>query len=274
MVVLAGFLPLVGCATEHPSPSQESVVTLNVVDRTGAGVLKKYTAAARTFVAGEAGRPYALQVSNRSSSRVMVVLTVDGINVITGKTGDWSDVGYVLEPWSTHEIRGWRKSDREVASFEFTGLRDSYAARTGRPGSVGVIGMAEFSEKLVARPRPSSPPHASARESANSSSIPSAASADSARSESGAGAPSMDGPSTALPEKLGTGHGQREWSASRQVRFERATRRPNAITTIEYDTFNSLVYAGVIKTPPPLHPTRPAAFPVQQRYVPDPPPRW
>ena len=50
------------------------------------------------------------------------------------------------------EIDGWRKSMDEVAAFYFTALPDSYAARTGRPDNVGVIGVALFREEPVFAP--------------------------------------------------------------------------------------------------------------------------
>ena len=45
------------------------------------------------------------------------------------------------------EITGWRKSLERTAAFYFTDLGDSYAARTGRPQNVGVIGVAVFQER-------------------------------------------------------------------------------------------------------------------------------
>ena len=55
---------------------------------------------------------------------------------------------YVLSPWSSAEIAGWRKNLNEVAAFYFTNLSDSYAGRTGRPLNVGVIGVAVYEEDL------------------------------------------------------------------------------------------------------------------------------
>ena len=72
-------------------------------------------------------------------------------------------------------------------------------------------------------------------------------------------------------EKLGTGHGASEWSAITLVDFVRATHTPQAITSIEYDTFDHLVANGVIPAYTGHHPR---AFPGEPRlsYVPDPPP--
>jgi hypothetical protein len=71
-------------------------------------------------------------------------------------------------------------------------------------------------------------------------------------------------------EKLGTGHGASEWSVINIVDFVRATNAPQAITSIEYDTWNHLVAKGVIPADTGRHPR---AFPAEPRlsYVPDPP---
>jgi hypothetical protein len=72
-------------------------------------------------------------------------------------------------------------------------------------------------------------------------------------------------------ERLGTGHGRREWSQVTTVPFERATAYPRFIQQIEYDSYDNLVARGVIQRyrprPAPPHP-RP--FP-GNGYVPDPP---
>lgn len=64
----------------------------------------------------------------------------------TGETAAPSQSGYVLQPWQSTSIEGWRKSLDRVAAFRFTRLANSYAARTGRPDDVGVIGVAVFRE--------------------------------------------------------------------------------------------------------------------------------
>ena len=73
----------------------------------------------RHFVPGRPGARYALRLRNLTHPRVLVVLSVDGINVISGETADWRQVGYVLDPGRSYDINGWRKSGSEVAAFEF-----------------------------------------------------------------------------------------------------------------------------------------------------------
>ena len=88
-----------------------------------------------------------MALQNLTGERVLAVLSVDGVNAISGQTAGSSQAGYVLEPWQQVEIRGWRKSYSDIAEFYFTDLPDSYAARTGRPQNVGVIGVAAFRER-------------------------------------------------------------------------------------------------------------------------------
>jgi hypothetical protein len=67
---------------------------------------------------------------------------------------------------------------------------------------------------------------------------------------------------------LGTGHGRREESHSRQVAFERATAKPVEVIRIRYDSRENLVAMGVIHTP---RPRVPDPFPDSRMgYVPDP----
>ena len=92
----------------------------------------------RDWIEGAPGHRYTVRLTNTSPARVLVVLSVDGVNAVTGQTAHPSQAGYVLEPWQSTEVNGWRKSLDDVAQFVFTDLPDSYAARTGRPDNVGV----------------------------------------------------------------------------------------------------------------------------------------
>ena len=75
-------------------------------------------------------------------------------------------------------------------------------------------------------------------------------------------------------EKLGTGHGAREWSVVNIVAFERATAYPQFTRQLEYDTYANLVRSGVIPSPAAAPARRPRPFPSNpdgEGYVPDPP---
>ena len=71
--------------------------------------------------------------------------------------------------------------------------------------------------------------------------------------------------------KLGTGHGEREWSRATLVSFERAGSSPNYVYRLEYDSQARLMASGVIPRPRPM-PQSPSPFPANRNgFVPDPP---
>lgn len=262
LAAAATLVALPACASEvRRSPG---LATLEVFDRDSGQVLPVYHHQGRRYVAGRPGARYALRLRNLTGARVLVVLSVDGVNVIDGQTADWNQTGYVLDPGRWYDINGWRKSEREVAAFEFAPIDQSYAARTGRRDDVGVIGMAVFRERVL----PPSPPVAMAprapSRSQNAAGTAPAAQAGEMREKSIA--------DSSAAARLGTGHGQREWSLSRRTSFERAHDTPDQLTQIEYDSHERLLAAGVI--PPYVVPGRPRPFPHSPTaFVPD-PPRW
>ncbi len=245
---------------------------VEVFDRDAGETVPVYTKGGRQFVPGRPGARYALRLRNLTAGRVLVVLAVDGVNVISGETADWHQVGYVLDPGRSVDINGWRKSGSEVAAFEFAPIARSYAALTGRPDNVGVIGMAVFRERAappVAYVAPA--PQIMARAEGQAESR-----ADAPAGTLGAGAPAPAREKSATADaagaRLGTGHGQREWSVSRRMAFERASDSPEQVTELEYDSHERLVAAGVIAEP--FVYARPRPFPSNQPgFVADPPPR-
>lgn len=247
--------------------SARPLVDVSVVDRDTGEWLREYPHRGDTWVAGTPGDRYGVRLTNTTSERVLVVLSVDGINAVTGETASPSQAGYVLEPWESTEIAGWRKSLDDIAQFVFTDLGDSYAARTGRPRNVGVIGAAVFQES---RPRyyptPASPV---AREREYGRDEAKAASAPAAN-----GMAREQATDSAARQSMGTGHGQREWSPVGQTSFVRATRSPAQVSELRYDDDERLMAIGVIPRnyDDPRHDRRngqPRAFP--NGFVADPP---
>jgi hypothetical protein len=206
------------------------------------------------------------------------------VNILTGETASYSQNGYVFDPYETYDLNGWRKSQTEVAAFAFAPLSQSYAARTGRPTDVGVIGMAVFREKVaVAEPmQPEAPPELrdeAGRGAADSAGAPApqrAAPSQPAPAPPPAAAQNrstMGGLARREDERLGTAHGAREWSYVNLTTFERATPYPQSVRQIEYDTYAHLVASGVIPRPW-RQPPRPRPFPIDPDgggFVPDPP---
>lgn len=110
--------------------------------------LSAYQSGDNLICVGEAGQRYSIEVENLSNHRLEFVVTVDGLDVLSGQSGSFSHRGYVLDPGERREIKGWRTSDKEVAAFKFGDVSDSYVGRsTGSTRNVGVIGTAVFAER-------------------------------------------------------------------------------------------------------------------------------
>jgi hypothetical protein len=188
--------------------------------------------------------------------------TVDSFISSLRQTASANQQGYVLSPGSRAEIAGWRKSDQEVASFYFTALPDSYAARTDRPADVGVIGVAVFREYQEPKSVLQEAPMGLLKKEARSDKL--AANRSAAESSVLEAAPAAPQPTA----KLGTGHGERVYAPTWQVEFRKASSAPEEIVTIRYDSYQNLVAAGIV--PVARRPqTNPRAFPADG-YVPDP----
>jgi len=121
-------------------------VTISIKD-SGGDSLEAVHVNGRTFVIGSAGQRYTIVLQNHTSHRFEAVGSVDGLDVINGKPGTFDNRGYVLMPFATLEIEGFRTSTSAVAAFRFASVADSYAAQTGSARNVGVIGIAFFSER-------------------------------------------------------------------------------------------------------------------------------
>ena len=251
-----------------------ALADINLVDRSTGQVLLVYTHQGRHYVAGRPGARYAVRVVNQAGARVMAVMSVDGVNVVSGDSASWDQNGYVFSAGQRHDVAGWRKSQAQVAAFEFTALPNSYAARTGRPENVGVIGVALFRERAV--PVPPVPPPAAepaARRSLGGSndSMADNSAGSSASNSTTSDARALSRPAPQAESKLGTGHGARENAWVNYTEFERARSTPDEIITIYYDSRANLVAQGVIPAPR-VYPA-PQPFPVQPQvgFVPDPP---
>lgn len=263
---------LTGCVSIAGAGSLADVAVIN---RTTGERLQVYRHGGRMYVEGKAGERYAVELRNRTGGRILTVLSVDGVNAVTGQTAATGQSGYVLSSWSRAEIDGWRKDLSDVAAFYFTALPDSYAARTGRPDNVGVIGVAVYKEyaepprallEAPARAKAEasgrlSANDAASRESAGDYTSPAAASAKAAP------APSVQSAQRdrVAEQKLGTGHGERIHAPTYSTEFRRASSIPSEAITIYYDSRQNLIAQGII----PRHPDMPQPFP-NGGFVPDP----
>jgi hypothetical protein len=256
-IVAAGLLvsiALLPCAGSNAS----SLGRVDIYDRADQMALEFYRHDGNRYVIGTPGHEYAVRVRNCTGGRLLAVVSVDGVNAVTGETASPDQSGYVIEPGGYVNIQGWRKDLERTAAFYFSDPGDSYASRTGRPDDLGVIGVALFRERerpapyLYENRAPEAAPSAGAatRQGAAKRSDQSAA------------------PSAAIEAALGTGHGRREHSPVVQVEFERASASPDQRVVIRYDRRENLVAMGVL--PPASRWHEPDPFPATLGFVPDP----
>jgi hypothetical protein len=111
-----------------------------------------YESNGKVFVIGEAGREYAIVLENPGKDKVEVVVSVDGLDALSGTPASASRRGYVIPPKSEIRIEGM-KYNGKMRSFEFSSVRNSQAAKTGGEKgarNVGVIGVAVYVEDEAA----------------------------------------------------------------------------------------------------------------------------
>lgn len=252
------------------------IADVTVYDRIENRTLPIHHHNGRYYVVGKPGNEYQIRIANRGRQEILSVVSVDGVNAVSGETANWNQTGYVLSGQQTFDIRGWRKSMDRIAAFYFTEHQNSYAARTGRPHNVGVIGVAVFRKKYEPpvridppvrpwpRPRQESPvPQSSEAAPGAADSEPSAGAM-----QDRASGPAEMARAPQRSNTLGTGHGRSEESQVTYTHFERASPTPAEVITIHYDTYENLLAQGVIQQPPVY--ARPTPVPFPGQFVPDP----
>jgi len=250
LIVAAALL----AAASGPAGAVGSLAEVTLHDRTAGRSLPVHWGGGTAWVAGAPGSEYSVRIRNRSGTDLLAVISVDGVNVVTGATAAPDQSGYVIPAGGSIEVKGWRKSLQRIAAFYFTDLGDSYAARTGRPDNVGVVGVAVFKRKPL--------PEFQLDEDRREWGEPGAGAAQDSNNASRAQAPAME--KDAAKPSLGTGHGRSQSSHARYVEFERESSTPNEMVTIRYDSRDNLVAMGILREPR----RRPDPFPAA--FVPDP----
>ena len=134
------------CCTTIPPYQVRAGITVQLVDAYRRP-LSGLQIAGRTIVLGQAQHRYGLLIRNFTGRRYEIVASVDGLDVIDGRRASISKRGYILGPYATLHVKGYRTSASSVAAFRFGSVRNSYAKRsTGTSRNVGVVGVAAFGE--------------------------------------------------------------------------------------------------------------------------------
>ena len=233
-----------------------ALVGLSVeVDGRGAALYPASDGSGRYYLEAHAGSRYCVSLANRSGERLGVVLTVDGLNAISGERDAGRGRMYVLDAWQSTTVQGWRTSLQEVRQFTFVDERRSYAARTGQANEkMGWIEVAVYRERRpyvrvaptpvpYAEPRREAPADEQANRERDRSDARPAAPAQAPGDAAAAGA-SREGAAKAQSFP-GTGWGDRAHDPVLLVSFEPES-TPCQRTTLRYEYRSALVALGIL----------------------------
>jgi len=270
---IAPFL-LAGAALAHPAlahprglfETPADLVAVSVeLDGQPASIYPAPDGSGRFYVEARRGSRYAVALANRTGERIGVVLTVDGLNAISGERDTGRGRMYVLDPWQRTTVQGWRTSLQEVRRFTFVDERASYAARSGKANEkMGWIEVAAHRERraFVRSVAPTPPPRPEPYPRATPRPVPYGVEHDSeGKSETPAPRSQRDSAEAAAPSVLGgaparsypgTGWGPRTEDPVVLVSFD-PEREPSERVTLRYEYRPALVALGVLprRLPPP-----------------------
>lgn len=252
-ILLAG-AALMGVSEARPHGLTEAPASLVAVsvqlDGRQASLYPAPDGSGRYYLEARAGSRYSVALANRTGERVGVVLTVDGLNAISGERDKGRGRMYVLDPWQSTSVQGWRTSLQEVRQFTFVDERRSYARRTGQANEkMGWIEVAVYRERRAlaqavpyAHPERSRPYPIESQENAGRAQAP-AAESSAAKDDGGAAAKlESDGKRRSYP---GTGWGQRTHDPVVLVSFDPES-EPRERVTLRYEYRPALVALGVL----------------------------
>ena len=189
--------------------------------------LQKFSHQRSVYVAAPEHGNFALHFRNKSSSRILSVSTVDGLSIMNGEPGSVHGKGYVIEPYASFEVPGWRLDNKNVAEFVFGKPEESYARKAGTSVELGIIGVAVFTEKRHKRH-----PDVIATTKQNFQSRD-------------------DGPiKVSSGPSLGTSFGDEQAHHVTDTTFDRKSQEPEEIVAIRYETYDKLVAMGIIRNDP------------------------
>lgn len=134
-----------------PPRGQVSNEIRMIDDRIGVRVLREdgtpwpvYKVDGQVYLQGAEGERYSVELINHSPTRDFgIVMSVDGLNVGTGRAVKPWGPGLALGAGDRWHVRGFRINDDEAAAFRFSDPKDSVAIKRGS-GSVKDAGLIQF----------------------------------------------------------------------------------------------------------------------------------
>ena len=227
-------LALLIAGTASAYPAANGLIDVSIVDQRGQPFRdfparpERRRDESRAYVMAEPGKGYAVRVTNRSATRLGLVIAVDGRNIVSGKKSKLrrDERMYVLGPYQTAIYRGWRTGRDRINEFYFTTDLDSYAGAFGDYSAMGVVAVAAFRDRYTPPPRVE--PYYEGHD----------------RREKSSGAPQGD--ARAQRKAPGTGFGDERYAPSYQVEFA-AERRAASQVFLKYEWRETLCQIGVTR---------------------------
>ena len=121
---LAGTVAALALLAPAAQACPSGLAQVDVYDRSEGRSLEVHHHRGRQYVVGRPGNEYAVRIRNCSGQRILAVVSVDGVNVVTGETASPDQSGYVIEPYG-YAI--WENIQHELDSrFKETGVQNVY----------------------------------------------------------------------------------------------------------------------------------------------------
>jgi len=110
---------------------------------------KLYTHESKFFMEAKEGSEYEIKIDNNSADNILAIVSIDGLDVLTGKPATVDSGGYIINALSSYRIKGYRYDDSTVGAFKFVKKDNSYAAGISSESirNCGVIGVILYKEK-------------------------------------------------------------------------------------------------------------------------------
>jgi hypothetical protein len=234
------------------------------------------------WIEGRSNSWYEIELINRSPSRVMVIVSVDGVGVVDGAPASYDSRGFVLKAHETLRVPGWVNSNQSAAQFVFSDVKRSYANQMGQGGNPGVIGAAWFVEKQpvyvqhavtsdVFVKYPKTTVHGTANWDPRI--MRGMAVGNTLNLNKCTGVPTtLNVQPQNVCATLGTAWGEQTTFLNEQTAFEKASTQPHTVMVIRYDHADNLRAMG-IRLKERVTSSSSQAFPGNNTYC-KPPPVW
>jgi hypothetical protein len=255
--VLGGAVPACADGGYGAYGGAGSLVSVNLeVNGRSAPLYPAPDGSGRYYLEAWRGARYVVRLANRTGERLGVLLTVDGLNAISGErapTGRPPGRMYVLYPWDETVVQGWRTSLEDVRQFTFVDEERSYASRSGKAsGRLGWIEVEVYRERRsVARPwpywpAPYSPPYSEdAPREEGRRDEPEMKDDNDAKARDGIVGRGTAPPPASAPSYPGTGWGPRAEDPVRVVSFD-PEGAPAERVTLRYEYAAALRALGIL----------------------------